>query len=316
MAADPYWYADNRVWGDGVQTGGGASRANGFNGVNVTGNKYGLNGLNVTGNGNNASYSVQLLSVSLPVVVIPMPDMHAVMQSGNLYAYVMGNPVRYIDLFGTDYYIYYGKDQKFAANQYEKQLNKDYPGMPVHMIFVDNPDTFYLHFENMGNVNGQTVNIDGVIINLHGNPSNIFACDKEKIDLNKLNNSKYIPTLLLFVCNAGHFDDKNNVANQLLDLLYIGNVIAPDGTHYRYEFIGLFGLGASIKNYVKGDDIFDSHRKDNDRGSYGFISYSINSLGQKAYNFNVLNTMNENKIRAIDLFKYKHYFASGFKDFK
>ena len=175
-------------------------------------------------------------------------------QGLNLYVYCGNNSIMYIDPSGLDYYVYYGSDQKWAAKQYEKQLNKDYKGVPVHMILVDNPDTFYQRWGAMGIENGKEVNIDGVIINVHGNPTNFYASDGKKIDLSQTSNDRSIPTLLLLVCNAGNLDYDNNVAVQFLKAFNIGNVVAPDGYHWRHEFHGIFGINANVKNSVSKYD--------------------------------------------------------------
>ena len=232
----------------------------------------------------------------------------------NWYTYCANNPILYVDPLGTDYYVYYGSDQGWAAQQYEKQLKKDYKDVPIHMIFVKNPDVFYERWEAMGIENGNEVTIDGVIINLHGNPTNFYASDGTAIDLSQTSNERSLSTLLLLVCNAGNVDYDNNVAVQFLKAFNIGNVIAPDGYHWRHEFYGIFGIGANVKNSVsKYDKEGNTHFKNSDRGSYGFVSFSLNGLGQVAYNFDVLDSINGGKIRAADLFKHKHYFAGGAK---
>ena len=109
-------------------------------------------------------------------------------------------------------------------------------------------------------------------------------------------------------------DYENNMAVQFLKAANIRNVIAPDGTHYRDEFKGIFGLWANVKSIVKADETFKKYAIDKDRSSTGFVSFSLNSLGQVAYNFNVLDSINENEIRAVDLFKHKHFFASPYEE--
>ena len=248
------------------------------------------------------------------VYEINVPDVYSIMQANALYAYCGNNPIIFIDPSGLDYYVFYGEDQEWAAEQYEKQLKKDYSDVPVHMVSVDTPDTFYTEWNNMGTVDGETVSIDGVIVNLHGNPTNIYASDGNEIDIGELTNDSKIETMLLLSCNAGHMDYENNMAVQFLKAANIGNVIAPDGTHYRDEFKGIFGLWANVKSIVKADETFKKYAIDKDRSSTGFVSFSLNSLGQVAYNFNVLDSINENEIRAVDLFKHKHFFASPYEE--
>ena len=248
------------------------------------------------------------------VYEINVPNVYSIMQANALYAYCGNSPIIFIDPSGLDYYVFYGEDQEWAAEQYEKQLKKDYSDVPVHMVFVDTPDTFYTEWNNMGIVDGETVSIDGVIVNLHGNPTNIYASDGNEIDIGELTNDSKIETMLLLSCNAGHMDYENNMAVQFLKAANIGNVIAPDGTHYRDEFKGIFGLWANVKSIVKADETFKKYAIDKDRSSTGFVSFSLNSLGQVAYNFNVLDSINENEIRAVDLFKHKHFFASPYEE--
>ena len=248
------------------------------------------------------------------VYEINVPNVYSIMQANALYAYCGNSPIIFIDPSGLDYYVFYGEDQEWAAEQYEKQLKKDYSDVPVHMVFVDTPDTFYTEWNNMGIVDGETVSIDGVIVNLHGNPTNIYASDGNEIDIGELTNDSKIETMLLLSCNAGHMDYENNMAVQFLKAANIRNVIAPDGTHYRDEFKGIFGLWANVKSIVKADETFKKYAIDKDRSSTGFVSFSLNSLGQVAYNFNVLDSINENEIRAVDLFKHKHFFASPYEE--
>jgi len=88
---------------------------------------------------------------------------------------------------------------------------------------------------------------------------------------------------------------------------------SPDGTHYRYQNYGFLGIGANVKNSVEGDNTFKSYLKNGDRESSGFVSFSLNGLGQVAYNLAIMDSLNGNKIRAADLFKHKHHFAGGAK---
>ena len=52
---------------------------------------------------------------------------------------------------------------------------------------------------------GGKVSIDYVIINLRGEPDNIYASNGTQINLTKLAN-KEIDTLLLLSCNTGNID--------------------------------------------------------------------------------------------------------------
>ena len=132
----------------------------------------------------------------------------------------------------------------------------------------------------MGLENGETVSIDGVIINLHGNPYNIYSSNGKAIDLNRLQ-EKTMEIMLLLACNAGHLNYSNNVAVQFAEKYVNGFVIAPDGTHYRTQNYGtnILGItfGAYVHNITKGDDTFKKLIEQSDdptvRGSKGFVMF-------------------------------------------
>jgi len=138
----------------------------------------------------------------------------------------------FVDPNGLDNYIYYGKDQKEAAKLYKKDLENKYRNIPTHMIYVDNPETFYTNWNNMGNESGDEVSIDNVIINLHGNQYGIYSSDDKEINISKLDIKK-INILLLLSCDTSNIDYSDTISEQIASSQQINLLVAPDGTNTR-----------------------------------------------------------------------------------
>lgn len=158
-------------------------------------------------------------------------------QSINLYAYCLNNPILYVDPDGNDCYYFYlpewrseaDADQRALAEQYGYDIDQ------VHLIPVTSQDELTQGWNSMGTVNGQTVDIDTVVINSHANPEvlgfgNSGNRSFDARDALNLNNQS-MDQLILYGCNAGHRDySDSNIANAFSQRTNGAPVMASDGT--------------------------------------------------------------------------------------
>ena len=186
----------------------------------------------------------------------------------NWYTYCGNNPIKFVDPWGLDSYIFYGYSQYGAAHEYGSQLSESDPDTPVHLILVGTKDDFIEGWNGMGEVNGEKVSIDLVVINLHGSPYQMSSSNGEPImdeDIMNLD-KKTIDTLALLSCNTGNLDYIGNVASLFAMSQNVNQVIAPDGYHQTnmktYESSAALTLGTTGETYAQ------SYRQ-----GFGFVLY-------------------------------------------
>lgn len=182
--------------------------------------------------------------------------------SVNLYTYCMNNPVLYVDYNGTDCYIYYLPEWKNQAVGDGLQLMEEYnlTEDQIHLVPLDENTDFAAEWNSMGTVDGQTVDIDCVVINTHANYGvlsngkdsesgkrwSIYSNDVSKLD------EKDVDALIMYGCNAGH-KDNNNMAMAFSEKVNGAPVLASDGT------VGTHNGGWFKTKYVSKAD--KSYRK-------------------------------------------------------
>lgn len=157
-------------------------------------------------------------------------------ESVNLYAYCRNNPLIYVDPNGTDCYIFYLPewedealaDQQDLADRYGYSIDQ------VHIIPVSTEDELTDAWNGMGTVNGETVDIDTVVINSHANPEVLgFGNSGHQFTADDIRNldEKSPKELILYGCNSGHTDYVGtNPASEFAQRVNGAQVLASDGT--------------------------------------------------------------------------------------
>jgi len=189
----------------------------------------------------------------------------------NWYTYCKNNPILMIDPDGLDCYIFYGPDQEKAVETYRSQLRELYPDTVVHTQKVTSADEFSKGWKSMS----EAKTIEGVVINIHGNPDRMTPNgeDNGRITTTEIAKLKTYSMDFIYLgsCNTGHLDHRSsNVANTFATKQNARwGVIAPDGTHERPN--SKFGWTQSRVTVTPAFDRF--REKGSDRKSRGFISY-------------------------------------------
>ena len=190
----------------------------------------------------------------------------------NWYTYCGNNPIKFVDPWGLDDYIFYGFSQGRTAKALETQLLESDPDTPVHLIYVETKDDFLEGWNGMGEVNGEKVSIDLVVINLHGSPYQMSSSNGEPIideDIMNLD-KKTIDTLALLSCNTGNLDYIGNVASLFAMSQNVNQVVAPDG--YQSSYIDQKTknavLSAPLTMDITGETLALSNRQ-----GYGYTLY-------------------------------------------
>lgn len=198
-------------------------------------------------------------------------------QSLNLYHYCLNNPVVFIDPSGNDCYIFYLPEWKNEAKNDRRQLANEYNCSidEVHLVPITDKQSLTDGWNAMGTENGQTVDIDCVVINSHANPyvlgfgesgnpafgaSDIAALDDKDVE-----------QMILYGCNAGHADYSNsNPAAEFSKKVNGAPVLASDGTVYSgFSFLNLFK-----RNYKsEADKHFKDYLQDGERDNNGWMVY-------------------------------------------
>lgn len=155
----------------------------------------------------------------------------------NLYTYCLNNPVMYVDYNGTDCYVYYLPEWEYEAKGDAIQLMMEYGLTPdqVHLVPVSNNSDLESAWNAMGTENGQSVDIDCVVIKTHATPSALSygGNSNDSFGISDIQglDQKDVDALILCGCNAGHTDyAENNVASAFSDKVNGAPVIASDGT--------------------------------------------------------------------------------------
>lgn len=193
----------------------------------------------------------------------------------NLYRYCRNNPVLWVDPQGTDCYIFYLPDWENEAKNDQRQLAKKYgyDKSQVHLIPITSNDDFTNGWNAMGTENGQTVDIDTVVIDTHANPNVLGDNNNFTYTTPDVQNlqDKEMENLILLGCNAGHEDYNDNMADTFAGKTEGAPVMASDGTVYSgHTFFNLTKRSYSSK----GDDTFTKLRGDrSDRDNAGWVIY-------------------------------------------
>jgi len=199
----------------------------------------------------------------------------------NWYVYANSNPVLYIDPNGLDAYIYYLPEWEIEALADQKELMKQYnlAESQVHLIVLNEKSDLTTGWNAMGtDAAGNAVTIDAVIINTHASPNSlsgfggIFGVSFSIKDISKLDN-KDIGVLLIYGCNAGHTDYKdNNVAAAFAKKVNGAPVLASDGTVYSWQ-----NPDGSYSYESRNDKTFIKFRnkvdKNSTRDNQGWVVY-------------------------------------------
>ena len=228
---------------------------------------------------------------------INVPNAWSIIQANCLYAYCGNSPIVYVDPFGLDSYLFYDPDVfgKDTGTQYaitmKFELESVY-GEPCHLIPTTSYEDFVNGWESMGTVNGNTVDIDTVLILAHGSHDGFSLEGKKKAkkdttlkntDTEKKRFSTYdienlskkeIDILVLISCNSGCLTYNLNLAATFAKKDGIKKVVASDGNievtpvdllcfkHLKYE---------SVPN-----DIHHKHKKNE-----GFFVFQYDSSKEK-----------------------------------
>ena len=213
-----------------------------------------------------------------------IPNIASILQSSNLYAYCMNNPVMYKDPSGLDvYYFVDANDSEFVRNAYyDKKGLEDKYGEPVYIIEVSSTDQFRAEWNKMGSWAGKDVNVSCVVIALHGTSiSNAVGNTELYYDSRFI--SKNIGTILLMGCNSGHFDHRyTSFANDILQGNNVCSVIASDGT-VKY-FTNPFTKQTTY--WIASDKQFKNELAPGyTRDALGYIKYTINEKGELVWGF-------------------------------
>ncbi len=188
-------------------------------------------------------------------------------RSLNLYTYCFNNPLKYMDPTGNDCYYYYLPEWKGEAEKDRKALAKQYGYSEdkVHLIPIESNEGFESDWNNMGTVDGKKVDIDTVVINTHANPHELGG-DNFSFDTNDAANleNKNMDQLLLYGCNAGHLDYKDeNIANAFSRKTNGAPVMASDGTVYGRTLFGRY-KSKGDKTFREYSELAGTNRKKND----------------------------------------------------
>ena len=154
----------------------------------------------------------------------------------DLYRYCRHNPVLWVDLEGTDCYILYLPEWQDEAVNDRRLLAEQYglDESQVHIVPVSNNAELTAAWNAMGTENGQTVDIDAVVINSHANHGGLgYNASNDFFDASDVRNlqDKDVGTLVLYGCNAGHRDyQSDNIAVEFSKKVNGADVVASDGT--------------------------------------------------------------------------------------
>ncbi len=218
----------------------------------------------------------------------------------DLYKYCLNNPILWVDLEGTDCYIFYLPEWKNEAVNDRRQLARQY-GLDedqVHLVPIKNDADLSNAWNAMGTENGQQVDIDAVVINTHANNSVLGYGDNSNnqfsaYDVRNLED-KDVGTLILLGCNAGH-RDHDNIAEEFCKKTNGGDVIASDGTVYSgLTFFNLTDRSYKSKNDKHFRDQRDSGSK---RDNYGWMAYRYE--GSTIY----ITRLDDKKMTVSDMIK-------------
>ena len=196
--------------------------------------------------------------------------------SHDAFVYALNGPIILIDSEGnvSTVYYFYGKDQQShaIANTIDLLENDDY-------AVWDCPVSSEVEFEHYWNeemmADKSTQSVEIVVINLHGNVNKVAY-----MNLNNLDFSKNIDTLLLLSCNSGHMHgNRPNFAEQLMAASgnTIRQLIAVDATHTRNSKDRPLSIMAVADSYWKEKCNNPSAK------SLGFVKITNCSLGGYLY---------------------------------
>ena len=164
---------------------------------------------------------------------------------------IVNNPVNRIDPMGLERYVFYtstkGNDFSSQAQWQKEYLERS--GETVIMFEVNNVDEFSRGWNGMGTVNGRTVDINKVVIYVHGNErammfengssTNAMTINgknrdgtKDTGNINDLQ-AKEINSVSLLSCNGGnvltYYNEGENLASVFSKKIINGNLYAYDG---------------------------------------------------------------------------------------
>ena len=126
----------------------------------------------------------------------------------NWYVYCRNNPIMHVDPWGLDSWAIIDRSTYGWENAVAQM--KKYYGTEVHVVYVDTAEEFVDAWNNMGMIDGEKVEIDGVFISVHGDPTGYAVQGIDGVDFDELN-QKNMDMLVSFGCNTGFVDEENNV---------------------------------------------------------------------------------------------------------
>lgn len=190
----------------------------------------------------------------------------------NWYVYCRNNPIMHVDPWGLDSWAIIDRSTYGWENAVAQM--KKYYGTEVHVVYVDTAEEFVDAWNNMGMIDGEKVEIDGVFISVHGDPTGYAVQGIDGVDFDELN-QKNMDMLVSFGCNTGFVDEENNVAVQMLKKNNIAKgVIASDGTVWGNSGFRNDGKGVYAESI--GDDDFKNLLNSygvSSRENEGFLFY-------------------------------------------
>jgi len=211
----------------------------------------------------------------------------------NQYMYCYDSPLRYVDPSGNDCYYFYLPEWEYEAENDRKQI-AEYYGIDeseIHLVPIENNQDFQYVWDQMG-VGGpdglygpnkeeiKDPNIDLVVINTHASGADEWLSYESSDDHFTSNEvkqlvNKDVELLILYGCNAGHYDHiGTNPASQFCDVVNGGYVLAADGA--VAPGVSLFNI-TPRRYYTVYSGGFERALVDGFRLPYGwFIYYELN----------------------------------------
>ena len=191
----------------------------------------------------------------------------------NAFLYCRNQPLKYVDPSGNDCYYFYAPEFEIEVKNNKEQLAK-YFGLSeseVHVVEITDNQSFTEAWNAMGIEDGNIVEIDAVVIEIHGDPEYLsygngaYPFGGSEIQALK---DKGMKVLVLYGCNAGHEDYiGTNPASEFSKKVNGAPVLASDGTVIGH-------LSTKTKYESIADETFEDYLPDGtERVNDGWIIY-------------------------------------------
>lgn len=190
---------------------------------------------------------------------------------------------------GSHSYVFHASEEELrtrAINQRQVLQNVySLDESAVHLVEVRSNQELIDKWNVMGIENGEAVNIQSVVVNLHANPAVLYFFESDESFVNEHYNSlhnKTVGEVLLFGCNAGNYlYYGSNPAYQLAGKVNGAPVLASDGTISSV-------MGADQVRYMSADD--DEYQRWNHyqlNTNKGWLVYQLHNNHINYYQLNL-----------------------------